>query len=489
MINIVEDLEFVPNRDILVTMDITSLYSNIPIDEAIRATDQFIDKHNIDCPKSFVIDCLYIVLTENIIEFGDSIYRQLRGVSMGASVAPSIANIYMSAFEDRFIDNEVAPFFESISHWSRYIDDIFFIWTNGNDSLLEFLEWINLTDENLHFTAQHSTSQVEFLDLLIRENNNKLEVDLYVKSTARNTLLHFSSFHPKSQRESIPFSQFLRVRRNCTNLADYDKQASIIRKKFLERGYPHRLIRSSYKRARFFDRDALLTPKEQTVKDQLVCVTTHSTLNERIRQIINASWHLLNCNPTSSEKLPKPLFAFKRNKNLKDKIVHSRFNTNISNNGPIQRSLLNNLPVRGTVKCSSCKSCNNIIGGEEFTHNGYTTKANDLWNCNTTNVIYFIRCVCGLGYVGETCRSIQVRITEHRSAIRTHKVAAPLVKHFLEENHKPEDFQWRILEKIRTPDSKGGCAIRKKREVFWIFVLNTYRIGLNCDIPWENAIM
>lgn len=66
---------------------------------------------------------------------------------------------------------------------------------------------------------------------------------------------------------------------------------------------------------------------------------------------------------------------------------------------------------------------------------------------------------------------------------------APLVKHFHELRHKPEDIRWRILEKINIPDNKNGTKIPKKCEVFWIFSLNTFKNGLNSELPWENAIM
>ncbi|XP_078498180.1 uncharacterized protein LOC144754363 [Lissotriton helveticus] len=290
----VENLAYNENNDILVTLDIESLYSNIPQAEAIEATMWFIDLHKIPCSKPFIKDCLTLVLKENFFEFGEDLFLQVKGVSMGASMAQSIANIYMILFESKFIFNEVAPFFESVSHWYRYIDDIFFVWTDGEQTLKEFLLWLNLTDENLRFTAHINKSKVEFLDINIKNKDGALEVDLYTKPTARNTLLHFKSYHPRCQKDSIPFSQFLRVRRNCTNIKDFDIQAEIMKSKFIQRGYPHRLVRGAYKRARFYDRDTLLQSQKQKADPKLVCITKHSTMDSTVRQIINSNWHLLN---------------------------------------------------------------------------------------------------------------------------------------------------------------------------------------------------
>ncbi|XP_078525914.1 uncharacterized protein LOC144798766 [Lissotriton helveticus] len=484
----VENLQFNPQKDILVTLDIESLYSNIPQIGAIETTLWFIEEYQIPCCSNFIRECLTLVLTENCFEFGEQLFLQTKGVSMGASMAPSIANIYMIAFETKNIFNEMAPFFESVSHWYRYIDDIFFVWTNGEQTLREFLLWLNEADVNLKFTAHTNKDRVEFLDIFIKNGDGRLQVDLFTKPTARNTMLHFKSFHPKCQKDSIPFSQFLRVRRNCTELRDYDLQSENMKIKFLQRGYPRRLIREAYKRARFYDRDALLNSNRTKNAPSLVCITKHSTIDGSIRQIINSNWHLLNLNNTQ-QKIPKPMYAHRRNKNLKDQIVRSRFSKTAENPPFVQRSFQNNNPVKGTSSCGSCKSCNNILLGETMTLNNVEIKAKDLWTCNTQNVVYLITCPCHLGYVGETGKAIKTRLTEHRSAIKTKKLSAPLVSHFMDFGHSSEEMKWRILEKIKLPNNTGGEQIRKKRELYWIFTLDTYKQGLNSECPWSNAII
>lgn len=158
---------------------------------------------------------------------------------MGTSCAPTAANIYMTHFEKTYIYNEIPPFYEAINHWARCIGEIFFIWCREPDSLHDFLEWINHCDINLKFTANLSNQKIEFLDIEIKDHNYTLEVDLYVKPTARNTLLYFNSYHPKTQKESIPFGQYLRLHRNCTNLSDYDNRSVMM---FTSRVYPRRLV-------------------------------------------------------------------------------------------------------------------------------------------------------------------------------------------------------------------------------------------------------
>ena len=149
-------MDFHTEREFLVTIDIEALYTNIPQQAAIQAVTRVLSRDPGDRPNEFIIDCLEIVLTQNFFEFEDKLYHQLKGVSMGASCAPNVANAFMGVFEEQHIFNEVAPFFENVRLWSRYIDDIFFIWSGEQADLTQFLQWLNACNSNLRITEHFS---------------------------------------------------------------------------------------------------------------------------------------------------------------------------------------------------------------------------------------------------------------------------------------------------------------------------------------------
>ncbi|XP_071989323.1 uncharacterized protein [Engystomops pustulosus] len=66
------------------------------------------------------------------------------------------------------------------------------------------------------------------------------------KQTATNSLLSFTSFHPKHLRQSIPVGQFLRLRRNCSDIADFRKHAKDLTGRFRARGYPKKVLHLLY---------------------------------------------------------------------------------------------------------------------------------------------------------------------------------------------------------------------------------------------------
>ena len=87
----------------------------------------------------------------------------------------------MDRIENEFLDSEIVkPWL-----WLRYIDDIFFIWMEGEDKFEGFLNRLN-----------NSKSPVNFLDVSVSIVDNKLETNLFCKPTDCHQFLHFNSAHP-----------------------------------------------------------------------------------------------------------------------------------------------------------------------------------------------------------------------------------------------------------------------------------------------------
>ena len=59
--------------------------------------------------------------------------------------------------------------------WWRYIDDIFFIWEHGEESLRDFIDRVNLFHPTIKFTAEYSKEEVNFLDLNIKLIDGELK--------------------------------------------------------------------------------------------------------------------------------------------------------------------------------------------------------------------------------------------------------------------------------------------------------------------------
>ena len=91
-------------------------------------------------------------------------------------MARNYAILFMSALEEKILESAPLKF----RVWWRYIDDIFFIWEHGEDSLNLFLEHLNKAHPTIKFMAEYSRSKIYFPDVSVR---NRLATDIYMKPT------------------------------------------------------------------------------------------------------------------------------------------------------------------------------------------------------------------------------------------------------------------------------------------------------------------
>ena len=81
----------------------------------------------------------------------------------------------------------------------------------------------NSFHKTIKFTEEHSTTSVVFLDCTIIRENDRLHTNLHVKDTATHSYVTAESCHPRHIIQKGPYSQFLRLRRNCYKDADFEK--------------------------------------------------------------------------------------------------------------------------------------------------------------------------------------------------------------------------------------------------------------------------
>ena len=142
----------------LLSLDIKSLFTNIPVDEAIeviRAHSTGPDPtfKNLPIEPDLFCDILSLCTSYNQFTFGDQCYRQITGVPMGSSLSPVLANIYMEHFEANLLGDIPIDIRPSI--WMRYVDDIFCCFEDMT-KFEDFLERLNGIRPSIQFTYELS---------------------------------------------------------------------------------------------------------------------------------------------------------------------------------------------------------------------------------------------------------------------------------------------------------------------------------------------
>ena len=81
-------------NSLLVTIDIVSLYTNIPHRNGILATKGALETRTTKEPKTWVLlRLLHFILTKTAFKFNNKFYEQISGTTMGTKCAPSYAII------------------------------------------------------------------------------------------------------------------------------------------------------------------------------------------------------------------------------------------------------------------------------------------------------------------------------------------------------------------------------------------------------------
>ncbi|KAK6175800.1 hypothetical protein SNE40_014189 [Patella caerulea] len=463
---------------LLVTMDVTSLYTNIPNRQGILHVARAIRKHKPQWSISptYLLKLLEFVLQNNVFTFNDEIYHQISGTAMGSPVACSFSTIFLGELEEILLKQTSGR----SDLYVRYIDDIFMIWPHGEARLERFIKEMNSMHDTIKFTAEYSRERVSFLDTWVNFNqiSNKLHFDLYNKPTDSHSYLLYTSCHPSHIKTKGPFSQFLRLKRICSLETDYERHSQNLLNSYLKRGYPHKVVSDNKNRAKSLARKDLLSPTTATAmkkRKSLVFITDYNPTAVQVSMLLKEKWHLLSgsdmCRPISNIK---PITAFRRNPNLKDTLMKARLiypPWNPQTSGTTVQNLFE------TCIKKDCDICNKLYQNTHFfsgkTGKKYSCRSG--YNCLSRNIVYLLTCsLCKKQYIGESKRAFSKRFKEHYADIR-HNRPKPVALHFNLDGHSCRNVMIKIIELFKTDPNNGkNDALRKANEFKWIHTLRTF---------------
>ena len=208
-INKTNGVQNITEDQFLVTLDVKSLFTNIPNHEGIKAAKEPLNSVPKKPIPTKIIKFLFLIITFNNFVFNGIHYFQKQGCAMRTIFAPTYANIFMAKFEKNFM----YPCFQTLSNfYCRFIDNIFLLWNGSETHLLGFITRLNSRHPTIKFCSRYSKSSMEFLDTKMYKNKekNRLLSAIYRKPTDRTNFLDPTSVHPSSLINSIPLIQALR---------------------------------------------------------------------------------------------------------------------------------------------------------------------------------------------------------------------------------------------------------------------------------------
>ena len=475
MLRMIEDLNVRKNpfgpETLLVTIDVVGLYTNIPHKDMLEAINFFLMLHHPEKtpPTSIIIDVVSHILRNNYFQFEGHMYKQEHGTAMGTPMAPTIANLFMGWLEKRML--EESPVHINDNMWKRYIDDIFLLWQASQEELETFCKHINSFHQTIKFTVQSSSKSIPFLDILIQLEDSFIITELFTKPTDTHAYLHQRSCHPHHCKSNIPYSQFLRLRRLCSKIEDFDKHAAIIMSAFLSRGYRQEQLQQALTKARNLPRTDVLKYKTREINSRVPFVITHHPSNPPLRKWLKEHQPMLHTSARMKKAMPvTPVVGERNPKSIRNIAMPSTLPQVISTKDQA-----------GVKKCTgTCVVCReHLVETKHFSsdNTGEVFTVRHSLTCASENIIYLLFCSqCqGAQYVGETRNPLKKRFYLHRSHIQQN-VGTHVTRHFNRDGHSLQDMKCLPIEQVLS----NSHSVRHSREQFWIRKLKTmYPQGLN----------
>ena len=244
----------IPPNARLVTFDAISMYSNIDLNHARTVMkhwlESYVPENATDAlPHDTILEALDLVMRNNIVQFGDSYFLQLVGTAMGTSVAVVFANLYFGWHEKTLLLPKYRDTLKRIIYHSRFVDDVFFIWTGDTDHI-----WDELChDYNkfgiLKWETTKPKSAVDFLDLTLKIKNGRITTTTYQKPNNPYLYIPPHSSHPPGMINGIIFSLLRTYYHQNSEYSDFVHFANLLYKRHVMQGWDQTVIKKVFNKA------------------------------------------------------------------------------------------------------------------------------------------------------------------------------------------------------------------------------------------------
>ena len=232
----VSSIQLAENEE-LVSFDVTSLYTNVPVMESIEICADLLFRDSSKAPpidKDTFVQLAKIASCNVVMSTHDGYYTQTDGLAMGSPPAPHLANGWLSKY-DQSIKGSAKLF-------TRYMDDI--LRDIRRDDIDQKLTEINNLHPNLSFTIEREKEgTLPFLDMQLIHKGHQIASTWYSKPTDTGLILNFHALAPKRYKRSVVSGFVHRIHRACSTWLNFHSSMDKA-KMILERNQYHQKIKS-----------------------------------------------------------------------------------------------------------------------------------------------------------------------------------------------------------------------------------------------------
>ncbi|XP_073258104.1 uncharacterized protein [Porites lutea] len=245
----IRELDF-NEDDILVSYDVSALFTNVPLEETIqilvnKAFNQnwLNETYNLNITQEDLVELLRVATKHQLFQFNGSLYEQIDGVAMGSPLGPLMANTFMCLMEEKLESEDKLP-----SFYKRYVDDTLAA-VKDISTATTFLATLNEAHPAISFTMEvANNNKLPFIGMELTKIGKRLETCLYRKTTNKGLLLHYQSHVDACYKRSLLMTMLNRAHCLSSSPDIFAEECDNLRGIFLKLKYPEKLINSTITR-------------------------------------------------------------------------------------------------------------------------------------------------------------------------------------------------------------------------------------------------
>ena len=229
---------------IIASLDVESLFTNVPIDATIEIIIQE-TYHNPSLPppkmpKEILKRLLELCTKKAPFKCPEGkLYVQIEGVAMGSPLGPTFANYYMGHLENVVFKNQM----NKPKIYARYMDDIF-VEVKDETEIIKLKELFE-RHSVLNFTYEMNVNQkLPFLDVLVDASDNCFKTTVYHKPTDLGLCLNGLSECTEKYKLSCINNYINRAYKISDNWEAFHEELKIIKQRLINNNYSNQMIDS-----------------------------------------------------------------------------------------------------------------------------------------------------------------------------------------------------------------------------------------------------
>ena len=236
-------LENKDHRLFMASLDVDSLFTNIPLDETIDIVTNkvYSAKDKIDgIWKSDFKELLCLSTKGTVFYFNGCYYRQCDGVAMGSPLGPALANAFLCFYEENWLNDcplAYAPIF-----YARYVDDIFVL-LRSLDHIDRLAKYFSSKHPNINFTFETEVnSALPFLDVNVYRGIDTFTTTIHRKVTFSGVFTNFNAFLPIAYKKSLVSTLLHRAYMINSTFSSLHVEVENLKKILKHNGYPKNFL-------------------------------------------------------------------------------------------------------------------------------------------------------------------------------------------------------------------------------------------------------